>query len=116
MSARDETSTVPGNIALAALGMVSAVVIILSYATMSRTDATKGRGVTAHWGPGSCLVVGLDDGGYLQAECKGTRYRVWDEKIAFSYALNPGPLSCLVLRGTARCQPRPFKSVSPDAK
>lgn|SRR3989344_5373594 len=70
------------------------------------------------WGPGTCPVVGLKSyRGQLTASCNEREYPVGSDLVKFSYALNPGPLTCHVRKDeVAICGPRPFKPAQPDAK
>ena len=99
-----------GASALIPVGAAAMIVIVaaigLLYGEIARRDQEARRVV---WG-GLCPVVGLTMPGDLRASCDGTDLIVRDDAVRFSYALNPGPLSCVRwASGRVVCQLRPFK-------
>lgn len=62
---------------------------------------------------GSCEAVNQRYGFSLTLDCDGKKIEINDNGVAFSYALNPGPLDCKTYAmGGATCIQRPFRSRS----
>ena len=79
------------------------LVVILGMTYVGRQNST------VVW-QGSCEVVGQRYGFSLFLNCAGKEIEINDNGVAFSYALNPGPLDCKTYAmGGSTCNQRPFK-------
>lgn len=69
-------------------------------------------GQTLTWS-GLCTPVGLVGEGLglgLTVNCDGELHKIISQQLALSYAINPGPVSCMVyVNIRVTCAERPFK-------